>query len=122
MDTRLTRLMKLDVPDDYVALLITALEHHYAYTRAVLRDDVRYQRVAEWFKRQPTPLPEKPVRTGESQPGREPEFPQAPASSLTEAACPTKCRSNLRGGSRISREALVCPNQKIPQGRSNKRL
>jgi hypothetical protein len=27
--------MRLDVPDDYVPLLITALEHHYAYTRAV---------------------------------------------------------------------------------------
>jgi hypothetical protein len=55
--------MKLDVPDDYVALLITALEHHYAYTRAVLRDDVRYQQVADWFKQQRTPVPEKPVRT-----------------------------------------------------------
>jgi hypothetical protein len=63
MDTRLTRLMKLDVPDDYVALLITALEHHYAYTRAVQRDDSRFQQAADWFKRQPTPLPEKPVRT-----------------------------------------------------------
>jgi hypothetical protein len=29
--------MKLDVPDDYVPLLITALEHHYAYTEAVQR-------------------------------------------------------------------------------------
>jgi hypothetical protein len=47
MDTRLTRLMKIDVADDYVALLITALEHHYVYSRAVLRDDVRYERVAE---------------------------------------------------------------------------
>jgi hypothetical protein len=25
--------MKLDVPDDYVPLLIIALEHHYAYTK-----------------------------------------------------------------------------------------
>jgi len=55
--------MKLDVPDDYVALLITALEHHYAYTRAVQRDDSRYQQAADWFKRQRTPIPEKPVRT-----------------------------------------------------------
>ena len=30
--------MKLDVPDDYVPLLITALEHHYAYTRAVAQN------------------------------------------------------------------------------------
>jgi len=29
--------MRLDLPDDYVPLLITALEHHYAYTRAVQR-------------------------------------------------------------------------------------
>jgi hypothetical protein len=33
--------MKLDVPHDYVLLLITALEHHYAYTRAVQRDGTR---------------------------------------------------------------------------------
>jgi len=26
--------MKLDIPDDYVPLLITALEQYYAYTRA----------------------------------------------------------------------------------------
>jgi hypothetical protein len=26
--------MKLDVPDDYVPLLIIALEHHYAYTKS----------------------------------------------------------------------------------------
>jgi hypothetical protein len=55
--------MKLDVPDDYVPLLITALEHHYAYTRAVLREDARYQHAADWFKRTRTPIPEKPVRT-----------------------------------------------------------
>jgi hypothetical protein len=29
--------MKLDVPDDYVVLLITALEHHYVYTKTVCR-------------------------------------------------------------------------------------
>ena len=38
--------MKLDVPDDCVPLLITALEHHYAYTRAVQREDTRYQQAA----------------------------------------------------------------------------
>jgi hypothetical protein len=31
--------MKLDVPDDYIPLLITALEHQYAYTKAVKRED-----------------------------------------------------------------------------------
>jgi hypothetical protein len=55
--------MKLDVPDDYVPLLITALEHHYAYTKAVQREDTRYQQAADWFHRQPAPVSEKPVRT-----------------------------------------------------------
>jgi len=55
--------MKLDVPDHYVPLLITALEHHYAYTKAVQRDDARYQQAADWFKQKPAPLSEKPVRT-----------------------------------------------------------
>ena len=54
--------MKLDVPDDYVPLLIIALEHHYAYTKAVLREDTRYRQAADWFHRQPTPISEKPVR------------------------------------------------------------
>jgi hypothetical protein len=40
--------MKLDVPDDYVPLLIIALEHHYAYTKAVLREDTRYRQAADW--------------------------------------------------------------------------
>jgi hypothetical protein len=61
--------MKLDVPDDYVPLLIKALEHHYAFTRAVLREDARFQQVADWFKRQPIPSPEKPVRTGKRKVG-----------------------------------------------------
>jgi hypothetical protein len=63
--------MKLDVPDDYVPLLITALEHHYAYTKAVLREDTRYRQAADWFHRQPTPIAEKPVRKVKRQ-GRAP--------------------------------------------------
>ena len=55
--------MKFDVPNDYLPLIITALEHHYAYTRAVQREDVRYQQAADWFQRKPTPLSEEPVRT-----------------------------------------------------------
>ena len=39
--------MKLDIPDDYVPLLITALEQYYAYTRAVKREDTRYQHAAD---------------------------------------------------------------------------
>jgi hypothetical protein len=56
--------MRLDVPDDYVPLLIAALEHRYAYTRAVRREDDRYQQAADWFKRQRTSISDKPVRTG----------------------------------------------------------
>ena len=55
--------MKLDIPDDYVPLLITALEQYYAYTRAVKRADTRYQQAADWFHRQPTPIAEKSVPT-----------------------------------------------------------
>ena len=55
--------MKLDIPDDYVPLLITALEQYYAYTRAVQREDTRYQQAADWFHRQRTPISEKPERT-----------------------------------------------------------
>jgi hypothetical protein len=55
--------MKLDIPDDYIPLLITALEQYYAYTRAVQREDTRYLQAANWFHRQRTPIAEKPVRT-----------------------------------------------------------
>jgi hypothetical protein len=55
--------MKLDVPDDYFPLLITALEHHYAYTKAVRREDTRYRQPADWFHRQPTPISDEPART-----------------------------------------------------------
>jgi hypothetical protein len=54
--------MKLDVPDDYVPHLITALEHHYAYTRAVQREDTGYQQAADWLHRQRTPIGKKPVK------------------------------------------------------------
>jgi hypothetical protein len=55
--------MKLDIPNDYVPLLITALEQYYAYTRAVRREDTRYQQAADWFRRQRTPITKKPVPT-----------------------------------------------------------
>jgi hypothetical protein len=55
--------MKLDIPDDYVPLIITALEQYYAYTKAVRREDSRYQQAADWFHRQPTPFAAKPERT-----------------------------------------------------------
>ena len=45
--------MYTPVPEDYLPLIVQALEHYYAYTRAVKRDDARYQEAAEWFKRKP---------------------------------------------------------------------
>jgi hypothetical protein len=43
--------MKLDLRDEYVPLVVTALEHDHAYTRAIQREDARYQEAADWFKR-----------------------------------------------------------------------
>jgi hypothetical protein len=43
--------MKLDVPEEYLPLIVTALEHYSAYARAVQREDARYQEAADWFKR-----------------------------------------------------------------------
>jgi hypothetical protein len=43
--------MKLDFPDDYVPLLIRALEHYSAYLQATQRHDSRYQEMAELLKR-----------------------------------------------------------------------
>jgi chromatin segregation and condensation protein Rec8/ScpA/Scc1 (kleisin family) len=55
--------MKLDIPDDYFPLLITALEQYYAYTKAVRREDSRDQQAADWFHRQRTAVAVKPERT-----------------------------------------------------------
>jgi hypothetical protein len=45
--------MDTPIPEQYVPLIVKALEHYYAYTLAVKRDDVRYQEAADWFKRKP---------------------------------------------------------------------
>ena len=58
--------MKIDLPDEYLPLVITALENQYAYTRAKQADDIRYQEAADWFKRK-RPVAEEPApakRTG----------------------------------------------------------
>ena len=39
------------MPDDYVPLIINALEHYFAFTHGKQADDVRYQQAADWFKR-----------------------------------------------------------------------
>jgi hypothetical protein len=42
--------MKMNIPDEYMPLIVKGLEHYYAYTRAVCRDDSRYQKAADWFQ------------------------------------------------------------------------
>ena len=42
----------MNIPDEYVPLIVKGLEHYYAYTRAVQRDDARYQKAAEWIQRE----------------------------------------------------------------------
>lgn len=52
--------MKIDLPEEYVLLIIDALEHYYALTHAKQADDVRYQQAADWFKRK-RPAGEEPA-------------------------------------------------------------
>ena len=40
----------MNIPDEYLPLIVKGLEHYYAYTRAVQRDDSRYQKAADWFQ------------------------------------------------------------------------
>ena len=64
--------MKMNIPEEYVPLIIKGLEHYYAYSRAVQRDDSRYQQAADWFQSQVTM---KPAVAGKSSrvPGRAPQ-------------------------------------------------
>jgi len=55
--------MKLDIPDEYIPLVINALEHYHAYTHAVNRDDKRYLEIAELLKRK-EPGKAEPERVG----------------------------------------------------------
>jgi hypothetical protein len=43
--------MKTDLSDEEVKLIVEALEHIYAYTRATQRDDKRYQELANKLKK-----------------------------------------------------------------------
>jgi hypothetical protein len=43
--------MKIDLSDEEVKLIVEALEHYYAYTRAAQRDDSRYQELADKLKK-----------------------------------------------------------------------
>ena len=45
--------MSLDIPDEDVDLLITALDHYHAYTVAKNAEDSRYRDLAERLKRKP---------------------------------------------------------------------
>jgi hypothetical protein len=51
--------VKIDLPDEYVPLVIESLEHFYAFTRAKQNEDRRYQEAADWFKRK-RPVEEEP--------------------------------------------------------------
>ncbi len=42
--------MLIDVPDEYIPLIVRALETQYAYTKAKQADDIRYQEAADLFK------------------------------------------------------------------------
>jgi hypothetical protein len=54
--------MKIDLPDEYVPLIVKALEHFHAYSRAAQREDARYREAADWFKRK-QPSSEESDRT-----------------------------------------------------------
>jgi hypothetical protein len=43
--------MKLDIPDDYISLIVRSLEHYHAYTKAKQADNHRYQEAADFFKK-----------------------------------------------------------------------
>jgi hypothetical protein len=43
--------MKTDLSDEELKLIVEALEHYYAYTRATQRDDSRYQELADKLKK-----------------------------------------------------------------------
>jgi hypothetical protein len=42
--------MKIDIPDEFAPMIVTALDHYYAFTRATQRDDSRYKEAAEFFR------------------------------------------------------------------------
>ena len=42
--------MKIDLSDDELNLVVEALEHIYAYTRAAKREEPRYQELADRLK------------------------------------------------------------------------
>ena len=50
----------LNVPDEYLPLIITALEHHHASMRAIQREDAHYEQAADWFKRKRSAASEEP--------------------------------------------------------------
>jgi len=57
--------VKLDLPDEYIAVTIRALEHYAAYMKATNRDEGTL-RAAETFRGtgRKAPAREEPVKTG----------------------------------------------------------
>jgi len=74
----------MNIPDEYLPLIVKGLEHYYAYTRAIQRNDSRYHRAADWFQGELTArshvsaksarAPRVPPRRRQSARGR-PEYP-----------------------------------------------
>ncbi len=46
--------MKLEIPDEDIDLIVSALEHYHAYTVAKNAEDSRYRDLADRLKRKPT--------------------------------------------------------------------
>ena len=51
--------MKIEVTDEELALLIESLEHRYAYSRAAQQDDARFQELADKLKAITAPTKKK---------------------------------------------------------------
>jgi len=61
--------MTVNIPDDFLPLVVRALEHYHAYTHATQREDARYLQAAELFKRKPAGSEEGTDRTAKRKRG-----------------------------------------------------
>jgi hypothetical protein len=55
--------MTIELTPDELQMVLQALEHYHAYTKAVKRDDDKYRDLAERLKKQ-GPAREEPQRAG----------------------------------------------------------
>jgi hypothetical protein len=42
--------VKIDLPDEYIPLVVTALDHYFAYTVAARREDAKYRAASDFFR------------------------------------------------------------------------